>query len=446
VPLVARNFEYARLVVTKTALPEALDTSAGQTVDYTVTVANEGDSTCTLTTVEDLLPDSFTFQNMAPGSDVSDSPSVAGQTLTWEGTWPLAPDEELTFIYRVTPTTTLGLYTNRVEVSAVAANVPEEPAEVIVSVEEPIAGLTASNDGPTHEGQATTLSAAVTGGSNVVYTWDLGDGATDTGQVVTHVYPAIGVYTATVTAENGISQETATTVVTIGPAVLLEEDFEDGWDRWTEFLNYKSRLAPGQWYWDSNDGFNGSAAVTQDAYKVAGKEAEDALLMYLQPGAEEWTDYRVEAKMILRTANYPHGLWVRGKYQDVGDADPGGWVVGYYIMVGGNQDATTHSVSLKQLQTETDCWGNACNNLGNLYDFNNPHELTYVKKDGALARWVWHTLVVEVRGANIKAWLNGVQYLDYTDTKEPFLTGTIGFKTFKANTVSFDDIVVTPLD
>lgn len=446
-PFLARDFEYARLAVTKTATPDALDTTAGQTVDYTVTVVNEGDSTGTLTAIEDVLPTGFAFQIMVPGGDIMNSPTVVGQSLSWTGSWPLAPGEQVDLIYRVTAPTTPGLYTNQVSVSGLAVNLPQEPAEATVSVDVPIAGLTASNDGPTHEGQPTTLSAQVTAGTNVVYTWDFGDGSNDTGQVVTHVYPAVGDYTATVTAQNGISQQVATTPVTIQPAVLLQEDFEAGWGRWTEFLNYHYRLAPGQWYWDSNDGYNGSAAVTQNAYAVDGKEAEDALLMYLQPGSENWTNYRVEAKMILRTDNYPHGLWVRGQYDPEKAVDDiAGWVTGYYIMVGGNKTASTHYVSLKQLQTLTDCWDQACNNPENLYDFNNPHELTYTKKDGALARYTWHTVVVEVVGANIKVWLNGVLYIDYTDSKEPFLTGTVGLKTFKADTVSFDNILVTPLD
>ena len=172
--------------------------------------------------------------------------------------------------------------------------------------------------------------------------------------------------------------------------------------------------------------------------------------MYLGEGAEEWTDYRMEAKINIRTENHPHGLWVRGQYEDVGDADPAGWVTGYYIMIGGGADKDSHYVSLKQLQTEEDCWGNACDNLHNLYDFNNPHELTYTRKDGNLTRWAWHTLRVDVRnvpgGTNIQVWLNGVQYIDYTDEKEPFLTGTVGLKTYKAETVSFDDVIVTPLE
>jgi hypothetical protein len=41
--------------------------------------------------------------------------------------------------------------------------------------------------------------------------------------------------------------------------------------------------------------------------------------------------------------------------------------------------------------------------------------------------------------------LNGNLYIDFTDPKEPFLTGTVGFKTYKADTVTFDDVVITPL-
>ncbi len=33
----------------------------------------------------------------------------------------------------------------------------------------------------------------------------------------------------------------------------------------------------------------------------------------------------------------------------------------------------------------------------------------------------------------------------YTDPKEPFLLGTVGLKTYKAKWISYDDIVVTPL-
>jgi hypothetical protein len=245
--------------------------------------------------------------------------------------------------------------------------------------------------------------------------------------------------------DSWVQPEPATAIVTVEPALLLEDHFENGMDQWTPFLNYW-RLKPGQWAWWPDDGFNGTGGVTQDCFAVEDKEAEDALLMYLQPGSQDWTDYRVETKLILRTRGYPHGLWVRGHYQDVGKEDTAGWVTGYYIVAGGGQDGDQHYVRLAQLQTETDCWDAACNNPQNLYDFNNPHELTVTKKDGPLERWRWYTLTVEVKGNRIKAWLDGELYIDYVDEKEPFLTGTIGFKTYKADTVSFDDVIVTPIN
>jgi len=81
----------------------------------------------------------------------------------------------------------------------------------------PIAGLAAVNDSPTVLSNFTTLTVTVSTGTNVIYTWALGDGSTASGAVVTHVYPAVGDYTAIVTATNGSSHISTTTVVTIEP-------------------------------------------------------------------------------------------------------------------------------------------------------------------------------------------------------------------------------------
>jgi uncharacterized repeat protein (TIGR01451 family) len=88
-------------------------------------------------------------------------------------------------------------------------------ATATVSVVEPIAGLVATNDSPTLLGSPTTLTATITAGTHVIYTWAFGDGATGSGAVTPHTYPNIGVYTAAVTASNAVSALTATTVVTI---------------------------------------------------------------------------------------------------------------------------------------------------------------------------------------------------------------------------------------
>jgi len=79
----------------------------------------------------------------------------------------------------------------------------------------PVSGLTASNDGPTILGNATHLTAAVSGGDSPVFTWDFGDGQTGNGPSATHTYLAPGVYVAEVRAENEVSFQTATTTVTV---------------------------------------------------------------------------------------------------------------------------------------------------------------------------------------------------------------------------------------
>jgi hypothetical protein len=88
------------------------------------------------------------------------------------------------------------------------------------AVDEAIDGLVATNDSPTPLGQPTMLAATVSAGTNIVYTWDFGNGAIGWEAVVSHTYLDIGVYTATVTAANSVSSQTATTVVTIADAPI----------------------------------------------------------------------------------------------------------------------------------------------------------------------------------------------------------------------------------
>jgi uncharacterized repeat protein (TIGR01451 family) len=91
----------------------------------------------------------------------------------------------------------------------------------VVIIDEPITGLVASNDSPTLLGQATTLTATISSGSTVTYTWALGDGQSGSGAVISHTYPATGVYTAVVTATNSVSLITVTVPVTItGDGIL----------------------------------------------------------------------------------------------------------------------------------------------------------------------------------------------------------------------------------
>lgn len=82
-------------------------------------------------------------------------------------------------------------------------------------IEEPVSGLAATSDSPTLLGYTTTLTATVTSGSHVTYTWAFGDGGVASGPVLAHVYPEARLYTAVVTAGNSLGQLTATTMVVV---------------------------------------------------------------------------------------------------------------------------------------------------------------------------------------------------------------------------------------
>lgn len=93
-------------------------------------------------------------------------------------------------------------------------------AQFTIQIQDPVAGLTASNNGPVQTGEAARLSAQIGGGSDVTFTWESGDGRTRPGRVVNFAYAEPGRYTAIVTAANGVSSESASTVVVVRAATL----------------------------------------------------------------------------------------------------------------------------------------------------------------------------------------------------------------------------------
>ncbi|MCL4303694.1 MAG: VCBS repeat-containing protein [Anaerolineae bacterium] len=90
------------------------------------------------------------------------------------------------------------------------------PEEVVVAVgDSAITGLNAANSSPTVLGSATAFTATISGGSNVSYTWNFGDGQTGSGTTASHTYAAAGNYTAIVTATNSSGSVSASTSVTV---------------------------------------------------------------------------------------------------------------------------------------------------------------------------------------------------------------------------------------
>jgi len=518
--LAPEDVAQAELALEKVASP--LEVTAGDLVTYTVTVSNSGPVSATVEAITDTLDAPLTFAGMLAASDVVTPPQVADDTLTWTGPFTVPSGSELTLLYQVQTAGSFDAYQACNGVAIGTAVPAPDPAEACVDVAgkthtayvpqvyqdfafgwlsvtksvssqlveadidaELVYTVTIVNEGDTAGTLQTisdTLPAGVTfagmaagsevaanpAGTTGTIVWS-GNWPMAPGERLDVVYRVVanvpvGEHTnqvAVAASQLGVPLQPAGATFTAEPGILLEENFNDPsarLSRWTRFMNYW-RLEEDQWRWEEHDGVGGSGAATQDCWLGGKKVAEDALLMYLGPGAQQWTDYRVETKMLLRggvnekdgvvkiieNGGYPVGLWVRGQYKDVGKEDTAGWVTGYYIIVGGKPTEDTMFIRLSQLQTLTDCWDLACVNTQNLYDFNNPHGLRQVELNQSFKRYTWYTLAVEVRGNNIKIYFDNELVMDYTDEKEPFLEGTIGFKTYKSKTVSFDDVIVTPL-
>ena len=370
-PSILSSFEPAWLGVEKMVFPASFVVNQAELVTYTVTISNGGDTTGSLLSIVDTLPAGFTFDTMAPGSDIAAPPLGTTGPITWFGPWTMEPGQEKTLIYRVIPAALAGQYVNEVSVTAQAAHVPAEPARATVEIR---------------------------------------------------------------------------------PAILMSDSFNAGIAGWTAFLNHH-RLEPGQWYFGPGDGYQGTGGLTHDCC-TGTKVASDALMMYLQPGAQDWTDYRVETKLYLTggvandgtlepNSGDPIGLWIRGHYQD--SELESQWVSGYYVVIVGKATSETHFVRIAKMQQPGDC--EACLKDYRMYNFDNPmFKARSADLPGPFEHYRWYTLAVEVEGADFRVYLDGQLVLTWTDPLLPFLSGTVGFKVHETKTASFDDIIVTPLD
>ena len=80
---------------------------------------------------------------------------------------------------------------------------------------EAVSDLSAESTSPSSLGEATLFFATVGAGTDVVYTWDFGDGNTGAGPNPIHTYAAVGNYTVNVTAANSVNSLTAELTVPI---------------------------------------------------------------------------------------------------------------------------------------------------------------------------------------------------------------------------------------
>jgi PKD repeat protein len=136
-----------------------------------------------------------------------------------------------------------------------------------------VSELAAANDGPTLLGTPTQLSASITSGSNVTYTWDFGDSTGGSGASTSHTYPEAGEYTARVTATNAVSEETATTLVTVEESISGLIAANNGPTLIGETTEMSASLVSGSnvtYEWDFGDGETGSGAMVSHLYTSPG--------------------------------------------------------------------------------------------------------------------------------------------------------------------------------
>jgi CSLREA domain-containing protein/uncharacterized repeat protein (TIGR01451 family) len=215
----------------------------------------------------------------------NDSPTMIGDTTALTAT--IASGSDVDFMWSFGdgatdsgPTTShlyvdVGQYTAVVTASNPLGIVTASTTVNIIDI--PITGLAAGNDGPTILGESTTLFASITTGTNVVYTWDFGDGSgtSTNAPFVDHTYSATGVYIAMVTASNSNNSQNATTIVTINDAPITGLNAgNDGPTTLGNPTTLTASITGGtnvNYAWAFGDGTNGSGATVMHTYPDVGQ-------------------------------------------------------------------------------------------------------------------------------------------------------------------------------
>jgi|GEM_PF-892364 len=212
----------------------------------------------------------------------NDSPSVIGETTTFTATvaggtgvqyaWDFGDGTFGTGAVATHTYSATGVYTATVTASNTSGQQAAQSVARVVDV--PLSGLMAENDSPTMIGNATHFTAMVTGGTGVQYAWDFGDGGTGSGAVTAHAYPAVGIYTAVVTASNTVNQEITTTIVTVVDVpisgLVAENNGPTTLGGITILIASLEQGSGVSYAWDFGDGANGVGAVAAHIYMASG--------------------------------------------------------------------------------------------------------------------------------------------------------------------------------
>ncbi len=104
------------LSAAKTVTPSTVQT--GGTVTYTVTMTSVSSSATTVTSVVDTLPAGFSYKTGTTTGMTTANPAVAGQTLTWNGSWTLPANGTLTLNFQSAAGSSVGTFTNTASYAA----------------------------------------------------------------------------------------------------------------------------------------------------------------------------------------------------------------------------------------------------------------------------------------------------------------------------------------
>jgi len=103
------------LVTSKTA--DSPTSPAGTQNGYTITIKNPNANAVTVTSIVDTLPAGFVYLGSTTGATSSD-PAIAGQMLTWSGSFNVPGGGSISLHFLVTVSNTPGVYFNEVDGSA----------------------------------------------------------------------------------------------------------------------------------------------------------------------------------------------------------------------------------------------------------------------------------------------------------------------------------------
>jgi uncharacterized repeat protein (TIGR01451 family) len=435
-------------------------------IAYQVIFTNNAASPAQVNAISDALAPGFRFIGMAYGSGVTDQPvDPDASIVVWPGPYTVPGSGSLTLRYWVQAVDTMGTYYNTAQAMSGGIVVGPDTATVTVRRSELALAKRASPSSLSEDGLVTydvTMSnAGSAAGTLTVFTDTLpagfsfsqmdpsSDVITDpvvqSNKLIWHedvVIPSAAemhlIYQVHATGEGsmvnsvvardteGVLYGPAESWVTISPGRVFLPSVLRSFRTWSlpmaeEFLTgvppeWTPVLLPQYWVW-RGDG------ITWGRYDFSPPSpiSQWALSLYLAPGAQDWTDYRIESTIRVgrHTDTALVGLWFRGTY-DQATGDLGGYL--FILRPSKDQiqvayvDPTAPGLSI--------LW---------------PVTASYVNNPD-----VWYDVAIEVRGANIKVWMNGVQKINWTDSNATWQRGTVGFTVYRG-VGQFDDIRVTAL-